>query len=54
MEEEVPWIIWQTQQYNSYMEEEVPWIIWHTQQYNSYMEEEVPWIINCYIAGSAK
>jgi hypothetical protein len=41
MEEEGPVIIWQTQQYNSYMEEEVPWIIWHTQQYNSYMEEEV-------------
>ena len=45
MGEEVPWIIWQTQQYNSYMGEEVPWIIWQTQQYNSYMGEEVPWII---------
>jgi hypothetical protein len=45
MGEEVPCIIWQTQQHNSYMGEEVPWIIWQTQQYNSYMGEEVLWII---------
>jgi hypothetical protein len=44
MGEEIQWIIWQTQQYNSYMEEDVPLIIWQTQQYNSYMGEEVPWI----------
>jgi hypothetical protein len=37
MGEEVPWIIWQTQQYNSNIGEEIPWIIWQTQQYNSYM-----------------